>query len=176
MTTNASAVVKIERGDERTEYSLSELGATIGRATDNQIVLNDPLSSRHHARIEWRGDAFHVTDLGSGNGTQVNDEDIGAQTPRALKDGDVIRVGGYTLTLQPQPSGSEDLETTLVERKENIPVSPVAFLVVTTQKWVNEFALDRDTMSIGRDASNDIVINDRVVSRHHARLERTRNS
>jgi hypothetical protein len=46
-------------------------------------------------------------------------------------------------------------------------------LVITTQNTTNEFTLDRDAYTIGRSATNDIVIDDLVVSRKHARLERT---
>lgn len=46
----------------------------IGRAQDADLSLSDPMISWHHARIEDRGDAFVLFDLGSTNGTTVNGE------------------------------------------------------------------------------------------------------
>jgi VWFA-related protein len=63
----------------------------IGRGTDNHIVLDDPTVSRHHAWIKVEGEDFLVFDIGSGNGTFVNDERI--EEPRYLKNGDVVRFG-----------------------------------------------------------------------------------
>ncbi len=76
------------RPDQR--YDLSGT-VNVGRARDNQIVLQAPSVSRHHAWIKSEGDDFLVFDVGSANGTFVNDEQI--QEPRRLESGDVIRFG-----------------------------------------------------------------------------------
>lgn len=77
-------------------------GGTIGRATDNDLVLEDPeryVSSRH-AQIRYRDDRYYLVDT-STNGTYVN----GASEPApngkevALADGDVLLVGDYQLTV-----------------------------------------------------------------------------
>jgi FHA domain-containing protein len=62
----------------------------VGRASDNDFVLIDPRTSRHHAQIELRGDQFWIVDLASANGTLVNNERV---SERALGHGDLIRVG-----------------------------------------------------------------------------------
>lgn len=67
-------------------------GATIGRAYDNSICIDDSRVSRYHAVIEERGDGFYLDDLGSSNGTTVNGEPVSAR--RRLEDGDVISIGG----------------------------------------------------------------------------------
>jgi hypothetical protein len=77
-----------------------DLGATftltglcqIGRSVDNTVVLNDPLVSRWHTRIENRGTSCTITDLDSGNGTLVNGRAI--TTPTPLTVGDTITIGG----------------------------------------------------------------------------------
>lgn len=70
----------------------------IGRALDNDIVLESAEVSRHHARIEYRGSAFHIVDLGSTNGTALN----GRQTDEAqLSHGDRITMGNITLEFLP---------------------------------------------------------------------------
>jgi dipeptidyl aminopeptidase/acylaminoacyl peptidase len=63
---------------------------TIGRAPDNDIVVGDPATSGRHGRIEVRGGAFWIGDLGSTNGTLVNGEPI---IERQLAHGDLIAIG-----------------------------------------------------------------------------------
>jgi diguanylate cyclase (GGDEF)-like protein len=69
-----------------------EIGAalTIGRSSSCDIVLDVDSVSRQHARLEERDGAMWVTDLGSTNGTFVDDA---AVRERPLRDGDRIRVG-----------------------------------------------------------------------------------
>ena len=64
---------------------------TIGRAGDNVIVVGDPVVSAHHAAIALRGDGWWVEDLGSTNGTFVNDRPLAGPAPVAS--GDEIQVG-----------------------------------------------------------------------------------
>lgn len=63
----------------------------LGRMDDNDLVLNDPLVSRHHALIFFKEGQFFIEDLGSINGTFVNNEEIAAPYP--LQDGDTIGLG-----------------------------------------------------------------------------------
>jgi len=70
---------------------------TIGRATDNDIVLADSSVSRHHAAIESRGGGFQMRDLGSQNGTFVRGERV---SEAALKNGDPVRVGDASFTFR----------------------------------------------------------------------------
>jgi predicted component of type VI protein secretion system len=46
---------------------------TIGRANDCECVLAEPTVSRHHAELRREGDRWLVRDLGSRNGTRVNE-------------------------------------------------------------------------------------------------------
>jgi pSer/pThr/pTyr-binding forkhead associated (FHA) protein len=62
----------------------------IGREADNDVVLDDPATSRRHAQIQFQDGKYVLTDLGSANGTLVNDQRV---TERALSDGDLIKVG-----------------------------------------------------------------------------------
>ena len=70
---------------------------SIGRSKENNIVLKNIKASRRHARIERVGATYQITDLGSGNGTRVNNKKIDIQ---ALNKGDEIRIGDATLTLK----------------------------------------------------------------------------
>jgi hypothetical protein len=85
------------------ELPLEEPVITIGRLEDNTIQLHNEGVSRHHARLELRGNDYVLSDLGSTNGTQVNGVSITA--PVALRDGDVVVIGGATLSYRsPTPS------------------------------------------------------------------------
>ncbi len=64
---------------------------TLGRATDNDIVIADASVSRHHASIVPRDGGFALRDLGSQNGTYVGGRPIEGE--RALRDGDDLRLG-----------------------------------------------------------------------------------
>ena len=71
-------------------YDLGE-GATLGRG-DVEIQLDDPFASSRHARITRQGRALVIEDLGSTNGTYLNDEPLTG--PQPLHDGDRIRIAG----------------------------------------------------------------------------------
>jgi len=68
---------------------------TIGRASANQLVLDDKKASGHHAEIRSLGQegGYSITDLGSTNGTFVNEQRLEQRVPRTLVNGEIIRVG-----------------------------------------------------------------------------------
>jgi pSer/pThr/pTyr-binding forkhead associated (FHA) protein len=70
-------------------YDLME-GATLGRG-DVEIRLEDPYASSRHARISRDGHVLILEDLGSTNGTYLNEEPLSG--PQPLYDGDRIRIG-----------------------------------------------------------------------------------
>lgn len=65
-------------------------GATLGRG-DVEIHLEDPFASSRHARISREGHVAVLEDLGSTNGTYLNDQPLDG--PQPLHDGDRIRIG-----------------------------------------------------------------------------------
>jgi pSer/pThr/pTyr-binding forkhead associated (FHA) protein len=70
---------------------------TVGRARRADFILEAPLVSRLHCRIEAGDESLEVIDLASTNGTYVNDERI----KRArLKPGDRLRIGRVELTVE----------------------------------------------------------------------------
>ena len=70
---------------------------TIGRAPDNGLVVRDGRASRHHARIDGRRGSLVLTDLGSTNGSFVNDRQVESI---ALGEGDRIRIGTTSLIVE----------------------------------------------------------------------------
>ena len=72
-------------------YPLSDKPLLIGRGEDCEIRIQDHSVSRKHARIDPNPEGVMLTDLGSTNGTFVNDVMIRGSA--ALHDGDYVRVG-----------------------------------------------------------------------------------
>src|SRR6516165_5545793 len=66
---------------------------TIGRAPDSRLVVNHPTASSHHAEIRSGVYGYSLTDLGSTNGTFVNEQPLAPHLPRLLQGGDRIRIG-----------------------------------------------------------------------------------
>src|SRR5262245_39439485 len=73
----------VRHPDEHTkEITIPEKNAVlrIGRELDNDVVLVDPRNSRHHAEVRRQGDAIEIKDLGSANGTLINQNRIEPET------------------------------------------------------------------------------------------------
>ncbi len=67
----------------------------IGRMEGNEVILSDPLVSRHHAVIRWRSTGYELEDLGSINGTFVQGRRLTGPIP--LTPGQIIRLGNTEL-------------------------------------------------------------------------------
>lgn len=82
----------VQQGIQGTrEFELTNIQSTIGRSPDNDIPIPDPEVSRRHAQVVKQAKGYAIIDLGSTNGTFVNDVRVTALTP--LKHGDEIRLG-----------------------------------------------------------------------------------
>lgn len=64
----------------------------VGRGSENHLVLDSDSVSRRHARFERRGRHWYVTDLGSTNGTYINDDPEPVRE-RQLRRGDQVKIG-----------------------------------------------------------------------------------
>ena len=74
--------------------------AYVGRAAGNAITIDDENVSRLHCSLSLRpGGAVVIADVGSANGTYVNEQLLGRDEARLLKPGDVIAVGDCKLTV-----------------------------------------------------------------------------
>jgi len=95
-------------------FELNKPIITLGREANNDIVIEDPQVSRHHARLTQQGTGYAVEDLGSTNGTFINGHRVMGTRP--LNSGDTLGLGdtvvlkvvgvagaGETVVAHPQP-------------------------------------------------------------------------
>ncbi len=136
----------LEGPDRGSKAKLWSGTVTIGRDDPQcNLVLNDANVSRLHARVTQLQDGvLQVEDLGSTNGTYLNDQRLGGAA--RLDPKDLLRVGSSRIRL-----------TWVAEEAGAAGV------------W--EQPSLSGSIKIGRDPSNDLVINDPKVSRNHARLD-----
>jgi pSer/pThr/pTyr-binding forkhead associated (FHA) protein len=111
------------------EHQLTTENSTIGRGVENEIVIVSKRVSREHARIHREGRKLILEDLGSTNGTFLNDQRV--LSPQVLRDGDHILVGDTAFTFHdpdtttrdtPFPDLEVDQEAGVV-RVNRLPVS-----------------------------------------------------
>jgi hypothetical protein len=84
---------------------LDEGDTTIGRATGSDILLDDALVSRHHARLRVSGGTVTLLDLGSRNGVLLNHQRVEGEV--VLEHGDRIGIGSLDLCLVEAPHHEE---------------------------------------------------------------------
>lgn len=89
------AMVVVHRGANKgSRYLISEERTSIGRSPESEIFLDDVTVSRSHAVIERSGSAFELNDLGSLNGTYINNQSLKTSP---LTSGDEIQIGKFHL-------------------------------------------------------------------------------
>jgi hypothetical protein len=85
------------RGSRPVQFDLGGPLIGIGRASDNDVIVDDPMVSRHHCQLKLQHGAYGFTDLGSRNGSAVNGQPV---SQIALGPGDVIRIGDTQIEFQ----------------------------------------------------------------------------
>lgn len=125
----------INAPDRTWEVLLTEDAYTIGRSSNNRLVLNYLKTSRNHAVIERKGDDFILRDLQSTNGTFVREERI---EQYLLQNNDTVRIGPTRMVFK---SGFLQEEMTIaksLELSRRIDLKPVIFIPGTmgSQLWL----------------------------------------
>lgn len=151
------------------EFPIDRDSIAIGRAPDNDLVLNDPLVSRHHARLTQKGNRYILRDLDSRDGTYVNGEKLAPAVPRDLQPGDCMSIGDRELRFYIESESPatqitpDDAATVVSQLPENVGM-PAGVESINLR--------DRAKFAIGRAAENDKVIGHPSVSRFHAQMYR----
>ncbi len=87
----ASYLVVSTDGGRPVQFDLTGAVISIGRGSDNDLILDDPQVSRNHCQLKLQYGAYSLTDMGSTNGSYVNGQRV---SEIALGPGDVIELGG----------------------------------------------------------------------------------
>jgi pSer/pThr/pTyr-binding forkhead associated (FHA) protein len=108
------------------ERDLTQNEVAIGKGPQNDIILPDASVSTAHAVIRFENGAYKIIDLGSRNGTLVNDARI--TEPRAIQHGDLIKMGHCSLTFRLKETGDtlSMPQRTLIMGVAGAPVPPPA--------------------------------------------------
>jgi len=168
------------------EFELTRSEIIIGRDPAVDLPISSPAVSRRHARLTRDGGHYALEDLGSSNGTFVNEEKLTGRRP--LKSGDQIRLGqAITMVFEvppPQsapetvvrsaPAQSDRLMQTIIgeELPSQIEAGHPELIVAIAGDPPQTHTLTRQRLTIGRVEGNDIVIPSGIVSRQHALLEK----
>jgi hypothetical protein len=89
-----ASFVLLEEGRPETTFRLGRRTVSIGRLAESDVQIADTAASRRHATVAFRDGEYVLQDLGSTNGTLVNDHMI---REHVLADGDRITIGATTL-------------------------------------------------------------------------------
>jgi len=119
---------------------------TLGRSTDNDVVLADKVASRRHCVIEQKGGVFHLQDLESHNGTWIGENRI---LEARLGFGETFRVGGTLIRLLPEEVEGGDSPPVSSARgsKRRSKKLPVAEAVSEEVEDLPRGSLDRSHVS-----------------------------
>ena len=143
-------------GGQKDERPLDKPSMRLGRAPDNDIIVNFPTVSGHHLLLESDGQAgeLRVTDVGSTNGTLHNGLQMPAKTARTVYAGDVLRIGDLT---------GNSLSLSLK--------GPAGGGVQTRPLGMQQMAQLQQAV-IGRDPACEVHLDHPSVSRRHAEIRR----
>ncbi len=135
----------------------------VGRDPSNDLVLSFGAVSRQHAAIEQQNGRYLLRDLGSTNGTYVNNVRLPSGQPQLLEPGDVIRIGdkaGNNVRLVFNLSAAESGEPLSLAAPGTMRLEPVQ---LGTQ----------ERFTLGRAADNHLTLAHPAVSRYHAEIRQT---
>jgi pSer/pThr/pTyr-binding forkhead associated (FHA) protein/NADPH-dependent 2,4-dienoyl-CoA reductase/sulfur reductase-like enzyme len=144
----------------------------IGRNPDNDLVLNDPQVSGGHAEIRRGQNEVVLVDLGSSNGTFVND--VAVTGPRTLRHKDIIRLGATEMAfvLQVMEPRSQTGPAGLPDEPLERPQTSTGVIAELT--WDGRrFEIIEDMFQIGRDTEGaKVTLEDPAASWLHAEVTR----
>jgi len=148
---------------------------SIGRSADNDIVVDDPTVSRHHARITSQGGTYRIEDLGSTSGTRVGGKEV---TLAQIAPGSTVKLGDTELGFNMGAIGVKDApvrkqEHSVPERSTATRIidkssSSLAWLAVSAGPGMGStYQLKDGTNAVGREVGG-MSIDDQYMSRKHA--------
>lgn len=157
-------VIKLIVENDKNELSIHDFVGnmiTVGRATTNDLVLDERNISRHHFQLELVDSRIVITDSGSYNSTFVNDREI--NEPTEIFIGDIISAGDYNIYIEEDDEHSVLKTTPLaVETTISVVTTKIAEdnLLLAKNNYIGGkvFPLTTNETVIGSHASADVYI------------------
>lgn len=160
---------------------------TVGRSRQNDVCIESETVSRHHCQFHIGNNEIFLEDLGSGNGTLLNNKLIKANEKIQLKKEDAIRIEDFVLEWQtdivlPQFQADSPLDSTdpdILEMKMikkvigSMSTSHKPQIIFLSEPFKNKtLNLDdpQKTYIIGREADCSLVLDSPILSRKHAEI------
>jgi hypothetical protein len=128
------------------DFSLGDGKFTIGRSEECHLCLDDPVASRHHARVEIRDGEVILEDLNSRNGVYLNE--VRVQGQPVVRHGDKIRIGMHEMILIRRTSKGR--AQTLIQRETTARVSSFGVLGGLAEKAIGMGRGDEAERIVGR--------------------------
>jgi len=174
------------------EYPLEAEETSIGRKPENAIHIDNLAVSGHHARVLKIGSKVILEDLGSTNGTLIDNKQI---TKHILKHGDSILIGKHTLTYvqiedspvttaPPEPEEDNDMDKTMIitpqakeallnKSKPTAATMPLASIqIITGSQAGKSFDLTSSLTSLGKSDACRIKVKGFTVGKQSAVITR----
>src|SRR3954465_14724198 len=108
--------ITLPDGQQR-HYSLEQPTITVGRASDNQLAIDETSVSRRHARLTVESGRVMIEDLGSANGTFVGGQRLAPNTPAPVSPNQPVRIGDVELRYEaPSPAEATQASGTAGDR------------------------------------------------------------
>ncbi|MGQ0604538.1 MAG: FHA domain-containing protein [Anaerolineales bacterium] len=123
-TNNAFQIQILTAGQDERIVPVRKTGLTVGRKSDNDIVLDDPRVSDYHARIEQEDDHYRVIDLNSAGGTYLGEARLHPGVPADWPTTTALRIGENWLQLQSVDGGSAPIEIGKQARPSQPSIQP----------------------------------------------------
>lgn len=129
---------------------------TIGRAQENQLILEDQRASRQHAKIEWDGEHCLLIDQNSRNGSYLNEERLTAYVPQPWTVDQIVRIGGHRLQLREKTAASipADAEGAPRPALKPLPVAPPPLIMPPPVNIPQQIMLEHLGYSVDRQDLN----------------------
>ena len=171
------------------QVALEKKVTTIGRSKENDIHIDNPGVSAHHARIVQEGEHYFIEDTNSTNGTNVNGEPV-SRGP--LQYGDMIGIFKHTLKFSPlalqaeagmptnhdtgvvDGAGTVDIDVSHLDKlvEQQNPVNGAYLLINGNNGRQRKRPLTKSTFTIGKDPLSDLVVRGWFVPRSVACIDR----
>jgi DNA-binding NtrC family response regulator/pSer/pThr/pTyr-binding forkhead associated (FHA) protein len=164
-------LVFFRRGEEVLRFTLANARNVLGRGENCDVVIPDPEVSRQHVALTLDGEVCTLEDL-SGKGTVVSGK---KETRLTLPDGADLALGQLRAVFRAR--GQVERDTTQVgDKTELAPKTEQRVMAaqVRVRHGHNEkvHKLAAESFTVGKDAGNDLVLNDKFISGRHLKVTR----